>query len=57
MVKKWYYELENKFTQIRCNKMIIMPNHLTKKIWQRNYWEHIIRNKLELNEICKLYLK
>jgi len=24
-----------------------------KKLWQRNYWEHIIRNKFELNRIRK----
>jgi putative transposase len=27
MVKKWYHELENKFPNIRCHEMIIMPNH------------------------------
>jgi putative transposase len=27
MVEKWYYELENKFPDIRCDEMIVMPNH------------------------------
>ena len=27
MVKKWYYELENKFPDIKCREMIVMPNH------------------------------
>ena len=27
MVKKWYYELENKFNDIKCREMVIMPNH------------------------------
>ncbi|TYC18082.1 hypothetical protein ES677_01505 [Bizionia gelidisalsuginis] len=27
MIYKWYYELENKFTDIKCNDMVIMPNH------------------------------
>lgn len=27
-----------------------------KKLWQRNYWEHIIRNSKELNQIRK-YIK
>lgn len=27
MVKKWYCELENKFPDIKCREMIIMPNH------------------------------
>jgi len=27
MVEKWYFELENKFTDIKCHEMITMPNH------------------------------
>jgi len=27
MIRKWYYELENKFSDIKCDAMIIMPNH------------------------------
>lgn len=27
MVGKWYYELGNKFMDIRCHEMIVMPNH------------------------------
>ena len=27
MIEKWYYELENKFPDIKCDEMIIMPNH------------------------------
>ena len=27
MVKRWYYELENKYPDKRCHEMIIMPNH------------------------------
>jgi len=27
MVKKWYYELENKFRDKKCHQMVIMPNH------------------------------
>lgn len=27
MVQKWYIELENKFPDIRCHEMAIMPNH------------------------------
>ncbi|MCK5824694.1 MAG: transposase [Ichthyobacteriaceae bacterium] len=112
-ISKWYYELENKFTSIKCHEMIVMPNHFhciieitnfeniitsstininfdlnydyenkilsehnksplgkivqwfktmttneyirgvktknwqrfEKRLWQRNYWEHIIRNE------------
>lgn len=133
MVQKWYYELENKFADIRCHEMIIMPNHFhciienvgqtvgadlrvcpntniaddnvlgehetnilgeqennilgehigsplhrvvqwfktmttneyirgvktlgwkpfDGKLWQRNYWEHIIRNENEYNRIAE----
>ena len=28
MVRKWFYELENKFTDIKCDEMIVMPNHI-----------------------------
>jgi len=114
MIKKWYYELENKFPDIKCREMVVMPNHFhciienvtvgadprvcpntttnpnpslgeqskplgehigsplhcvvqwfktmttneyirnvksnnwkrfDGKLWQRNYWEHIIRNE------------
>ena len=27
MVVKWYYELENKFPDIRCHAMTVMPDH------------------------------
>jgi REP element-mobilizing transposase RayT len=26
-VEKWYYELENKYPDKRCHKMVVMPNH------------------------------
>ncbi len=27
MVEKWYYELENKFRNMKCREMVVMPNH------------------------------
>ena len=27
MIEKWYWELENKFPDIRCHEMVVMPNH------------------------------
>ncbi len=95
MVEQWYHELENKFSDIRCDKYVIMPNHFhcivinndggehtgsplravvqwfktmttneyirgvkhngwkrfDGKLWQRNYYEHIVRNEKELNRI------
>ena len=111
MIKNWYHELENKFPEIKCGEMIIMPNHIhfitiladlhvcpdktgerdpilgehtgsplhrvvqwlktmttneyirgvkslnwqrfNKRLWQRNYYEHIIRNENEYNRIAK----
>ncbi len=28
MVEQWYRELENKFTNVRCDEFICMPNHV-----------------------------
>ncbi len=27
MVEHWYYELQNKFKNIQCHEMVVMPNH------------------------------
>ena len=27
IIEKWYYKLENKFSNIKCQTMIVMPNH------------------------------
>ena len=27
MIDKWYFELENKFPDIKCHEHIVMPNH------------------------------
>jgi REP element-mobilizing transposase RayT len=27
MIEKWYYKLESKFPDIKCNEMVVMPNH------------------------------
>jgi len=119
MIEKWYYELENKFPNIKCGEHIVMPNHFhciihnvgadlrvcpnntddhnpntggehnpntgehmgsplhfvvqwfktmttneyirnvksnnwqrfNGKLWQRNYWEHIIRNEKSFKNI------
>ena len=93
MVVKWYYELENKFPDIKCHEMVVMPNHIHciiqnigfissvgavvqwwktmttneyirevktsdwepffGKLWQRNYYEHIIRNEQSYDVICE----
>lgn len=126
MVEKWYYKLENKFPDIKCHEMIVMPNHFhciienvgpvdgqvgadprvcpklelvdihtpilgehvgsplhrvvqwfktmttneyirgvknlgwppfNGKLWQRNYWEHIIRNEQSYQRISAYIIK
>ena len=27
MIEKWYFELENKFSDIECGVYVVMPNH------------------------------
>lgn len=27
IIEHWYYELENKFNDIKCHEMVVMPNH------------------------------
>lgn len=115
MIAKWYAALENKFPEIRCHEMVIMPNHFhgiveiieqdelnsedfqvkcqeekksqittlprvvqwfksmttneyirgvksanwppfCRKLWQRNYWEQIIRNEKAFHTI-KTYIR
>lgn len=114
MIERWYNELENKFPDVKCYEMVIMPNHFhciidnlgrpredyigklqlnpygehkasplfrivqwfktmstneyirgvkkyswerfNKKLWHRNYWEHIIRNPEEYVNIAN-YIK
>ena len=64
MICRWYLELVNKFPDIDCDAFVCMPNHVhfvvvcpygwapfPGKLWQRNYWEHIVRNEPELNRI------
>ncbi len=126
MVERWYFEMQNKYPNIRCHEMVVMPNHFhciieitadanllnnnvsddnvsdahagaplrgrpygpdnkkynatigemmdwfktmttneyirgvknrgwqrfNGKLWQRNYWEHIIREEAELARIA-----
>ena len=98
MVERWYYELENKYQDLKCNEMVIMPNHIhfiientninskrvgpslieivqwfktmstneyirgvkqlgwprfDGKLWQRSYWDHIIRDQKTYKNICE----
>jgi len=100
MVTYWFNKLEQKFTDIKCDIFVCMPNHIhfilhktantnvpvsnlgtviqwfktmttndyirgvknhhwpsfKGKLWQRNYWERIIRNEQELQKIREYIL-
>jgi REP element-mobilizing transposase RayT len=98
MIEKWYDEIPNKFPNVECGEMVIMPNHFhciwnfinqqdgitipkvvqwfktmttneyirgvkelgwqpfDKRLWQRNYYEHIIRNEQAYENISN-YIK
>ena len=35
-IEKWYYELENKFKDIKCRSMVVMPKHfhcIIQNVW------------------------
>ena len=93
IIHKWIKETENKFKNIKCDKYVIMPDHLhlilnikerhpgrslqdairffktmttneyikyvksdllprfNKKLWQKSYYDHIIRNQQDYNEV------
>jgi putative transposase len=34
----------------RINQLRVTPG---ERFWQRNYWEHIVRNEIALRRICK----
>jgi len=92
MVNFWYDKLEDKFPNVHCQEMIVMPNHFhciieltgkekiplsqviqwfktmttnayirgvknsgwqafNNRVWQRNYYEHIIRNERAYHQI------
>jgi REP element-mobilizing transposase RayT len=60
MIKKWLFELKNKFKNIELDEYVIMPNHIHLIIFiiniarrQRNYYERVIRNEKELDKIRK----
>mgnify|MGYP000897532208 CR=1 FL=1 len=52
MIGKWFSQIENKYTDVKVEKYVIMPNHIlcitflfNKRLWQRSNYEHIIRDE------------
>ncbi len=41
------------FKTVSTKHVNILRNTPGNKLWQRNYWEHIIRNNTELQRICE----
>ncbi len=59
MVQSVWNELPVYYAGIETDAFIIMPNHIhgvkqsgwppfRSRLWQRNYWEHIVRNEQDL---------
>jgi len=47
-------ELSNRFPNVYLDAFIIMPNHMhgiLGKLWQRGYYDHVIRNYIEYETI------
>jgi REP element-mobilizing transposase RayT len=98
MVSRWWQELEVKFSSVKIDEFVVMPNHLhgiiwlycqaqpeiylsdiirwfktmttneyirgvknlswppfNKRVWQRNYFDHIIRDEVDWNN-HRLYI-
>ena len=59
MIKKVWMELSENYPGIETDAFVVMPNHFhgivilnnVEKLWQRNYYEHIVRNDEDLNRI------
>jgi len=66
IVEKCWKWLAQQYSYVHLDEYVVMPNHLHgiiikqvniirntpgRKLWQRNYYEHIIRNEEELNHI------
>ena len=61
IVKECWYDLPNHYGNCKLDEFVIMPDHVHGIIiidndqnsfhfqWQRDYFEHIIRNEKELN--------
>ena len=51
MVEKWFKTMTtNEYIHnVKNNNW----QRFNKKLWQRNYWEHIIRNENEYNQISQ----
>lgn len=44
-------EIVRQFKTFSAKRINAKKNHHGKPVWQRNYYEHIIRNEIELNAI------
>ena len=45
-----------RFKSYTTKQYNLLKNTIGKKLWQRNYYEHIIRNEKEYYKICE-YIK
>ena len=53
-ITTWFIGRGNRTIQIHCDKRINRLRNVTgRPIWQRNYYEHIIRNEHEMDRITR----
>ena len=62
MITNTCMKMVHKYQNVVLDKFVVMPNHIhginqsgwerfNKKLWQRNYYKHIIRSEESLNTI------
>jgi REP element-mobilizing transposase RayT len=66
--ERCWQEIPKHFSTVELDEFVIMPNHIhgliiinhentqIKTVWQRNFFDHIVRDESELNRI-RLYIQ
>jgi len=54
IIHRYWEEIPNHFDSVKLDVFVVMPNHYFQ--WQRNYYEHIVRNEDGLNRIREYIL-
>ena len=44
-------KIMGRFKMVSSKQIIILQNTSGMAVWQRNYWEHVVRNEAELSRI------
>ena len=62
IIHKWVKETEHKFPNMSIDKYVVMPDHLHfiitikerhegRSLWQKSYYDHVIRNQRDYDEV------